>query len=77
MPRIRSIKPSFFRHEDLQYLELKFPEQYIMLTFAGLWTLCYSKGVFEYKPTLIKLDILSENGFLFRHYDFFKFIKNG
>lgn len=81
MPRIRSIKPSFFRHEELQDLETKHPGQHIMLTFAGLWTLCDSKGVFEYKPRLIKLDILpfleynlpktleilSENGFIFRY----------
>lgn len=58
MARIRTIKPSFFRHEGLQDLETANPGRYIMLTFAGLWTLCDSKGRFEYKLRTINLDIL-------------------
>lgn len=58
MARIRTIKPSFFRHEQLQDLEIANPQQYVMLTFCGVWTLCDSKGRFEYKPRHIKLDIL-------------------
>lgn len=58
MPRIRTIKPSFFRHGGLQDLERQYPGEYIMLVFAGLWTLCDNKGRFEYNPRQIKLDIL-------------------
>jgi len=58
MPRIRSIKPAYFRHEGLQDLEIQYPGKYIMLTFAGLWTLCDSEGRFEWRPRQIKLDIL-------------------
>lgn len=58
MARIRSIKPSFFRHEKLQDLEIENPGKFVMLTFVGIWTLCDSKGRFEYKPRHIKLDVL-------------------
>lgn len=58
MARIRTIKPDFFRHEELQDLELKHPGSYVMLLFAGLWTQCDKNGVFEYKPRQLKLDIL-------------------
>lgn len=56
MPRIRTIKPDFFRHETLQDLEKVNP--YIMLVFAGLWTISDKNGVFIYSPRTIKLDIL-------------------
>ena len=76
--RIRTIKPGFFRHELLQDLEVEYPRQYIMLTFAGLLGLCDCNGVFYAKPRSIKLDvlpfidydlqytleILAENGFI-------------
>jgi hypothetical protein len=58
MARIRSIKPAFFRHEKLQDIESNHPGSYVMLTYAGLWTLCDNQGAFEYKPRLIKLDVL-------------------
>lgn len=58
MSRIRTIKPQFFRHELLQDLENEFPLQRIMLTFIGLLTVCDSKGRFENKPRILKLDIL-------------------
>jgi len=58
MARIRTVKPSFFRHERLQELELDNPGCYVMIVFMGLWTLCDSKGRFEYKPRQIKLDVL-------------------
>lgn len=58
MARIRTIKPDFFRHEGLQDLEADNPGSYIMLTFAGLWTICDKEGRFEWRPRIIKLDIL-------------------
>lgn len=58
MARIRTIKPDFFRHELLQDLEIKYPGQYIMLTFVGIWAQCDSNGVFPWRPRLLKLDIL-------------------
>jgi len=58
MARIRTIKPEYFRHEDLQDLENNHARKYPMLVFAGLWTLCDKSGRFEWKPRQIKLDIL-------------------
>lgn len=53
MARIRSVKPSFFRHEKLQELG-----PLSMLIFSGLWTQCDKAGRFAWKPRTLKLDIL-------------------
>lgn len=58
MARIRTIKPEFFRHESLQDLELANPGMYPMMVFEALWGHCDSKGRFEWKPRMLKLDIL-------------------
>ncbi len=58
MPRIRTVKPEFFRHEGLQDLEIENPGEYPMFVFEGLWLLCDSQGVFPYQPRQIHLDIL-------------------
>lgn len=58
MARIRTIKPGFFRHEDLQNLEKAHPGKCLMLVFAGLWGHCDRNGVFEWRPNMLKLDIL-------------------
>lgn len=58
MARIRTIKPEFFRHEALQDLEIANPGMYPLMVFAGLWGHCDSKGRFEWKPRMLKLDIL-------------------
>ena len=58
MPRIRTIKPEFFRHEELQDLETANPGKYCMLVFVGLWTQCDNQGVFPGSPRQLKLDIL-------------------
>ncbi|CAM4433320.1 hypothetical protein SAMN06265348_1305 [Pedobacter westerhofensis] len=58
MARIRTVKPSFLRHELLQDLEAENPGKYIMMVFMGLWMLSDNKGRFEYKPRSMKLDIL-------------------
>ena len=58
MARIRTIKPEFFRHEALQDLEAENPGAYVMLVFAGLWGHCDKAGRFEWKPRMLKLDIL-------------------
>ncbi|HOJ03308.1 MAG TPA: HNH endonuclease [Bacteroidota bacterium] len=58
MPRIRTVKPDFFRHELLQELEEKHPAAYPMLTFIGLWTVADREGRFEYRPRRLKLDVL-------------------
>lgn len=58
MARIRTIKPEFFRHEALQDLELANPGKYPMMVFEALWGHCDSKGRFEWKPRMLKLDIL-------------------
>lgn len=58
MARIRSIKPDFFRNEELQDLEASNPGEKVMLVFAGLWGHCDNQGRFEWKPRTLKLDIL-------------------
>lgn len=58
MARIRTIKPTFFRHEGLQELELCHPGKYPMFVFAGLWGHCDKLGRFRWKPRTLKLDIL-------------------
>lgn len=58
MSRIRTIKPQFFRNEELNDLEDQFGNLKPMLVFAGLWTVCDKNGVFLYKPRSLKLDIL-------------------
>ena len=58
MARIRTIKPEFFRHEELQGLEIENPGKHPMLVYAGLWTLSDKSGRFEWRPRQIKLDVL-------------------
>ena len=58
MPRIRTIKPEFFRHEKLQDLHSENPSLNVMLVYAGLWTQCDMNGVFVWQPRQMKLDIL-------------------
>lgn len=52
MPRIRSIKPSFFRSEDVSALPLR-----ARLTWIGLWTQCDDQGRAKDNAKLIKGDI--------------------
>lgn len=58
MARIRTIKPEFFRHEGLQDLEIANHGAHVMLVFAGLWGHCDKAGRFEWRPRMLKLDIL-------------------
>ncbi|MCE5256548.1 MAG: hypothetical protein LLF89_06845 [Spirochaetaceae bacterium] len=58
MARIRTVKPAFFRHEELQALEAKHLGKFPMLVFEGLWTQSDKEGRFEWKPRQLKLDIL-------------------
>jgi hypothetical protein len=57
MSRIRTIKPSFFRHEALYEAEIetKLP---LRVSFAGLWTVADREGRFKWRPRELKLDIL-------------------
>lgn len=57
MPRIRTIKPEFFRHEALFDAEVatKLP---LRISFAGLWTVADREGRFRWRPRAIKPDIL-------------------
>jgi hypothetical protein len=52
MPRIRSIKPSFFRSEDVSALPLR-----ARLTWIGLWTHCDDQGRAKDNSRLIKGDV--------------------
>ena len=58
MARIRTVKPDFFRHEGLQDLEAANVGKYPMLVFEGLWGHCDKAGRFEWRPRMLKLDIL-------------------
>lgn len=76
MPRARSLKPGFFRNEEL--LELSFETR---LMFAGLWTLADRAGRLEDRPKRIKIELfpldevdiddnlsqLQERGFIVRY----------
>lgn len=57
MARIRSIKPAFFRHQELFELEQQtgFP---CRVAFAGLWTAADREGRFRWRPAELKLDCL-------------------
>lgn len=52
MARIRSIKPSFFRSEDVSALPLR-----ARLTWIGLWTQCDDAGRAKDNARLVKADI--------------------
>ncbi len=56
MARIRTIKPDFFRHEELFAAE-KASGLPLRIAFAGLWTVADREGLFRWKPVQIKLDI--------------------
>lgn len=57
MARIRTIKPEFFKHEDLFDAEQETGLP-LRLAFAGLWTVCDREGRFEWRPRSIKTDVL-------------------
>jgi hypothetical protein len=57
MARIRTIKPSFFRHEALYELE-RSCSMPIRIAFAGLWTAADREGRFVWHPRSLKLDCL-------------------
>ncbi len=56
MARIRTIKPVFFRHNEM-YLAEKESKLPLRLAFIGLWTVADREGRFRWKPIEIKLDI--------------------
>lgn len=55
--RIRTIKPAFFRHEELYDAEIATGLP-LRVAFAGLWTTADREGRFEWKPRELKLDCL-------------------
>jgi len=57
MARIRTIKPSFFRHGGLYDAE-KETRLPIRVAYAGLWTACDKEGRFRWNPRELKLDCL-------------------
>lgn len=52
MARGRNLKPGFFKNEEL--VELPFEDR---LLFAGLWTLADCRGVLEFRPKRIKMEL--------------------
>lgn len=67
MPRIRTIKPEFFRDEDLQELQGQHTTMPLMLVYAALWGHCDKNGTFEWRPKQLKLDILPFLPFSMEH----------
>lgn len=57
MARIRTVKPEFFKHEELFEAELETGLP-LRLAFAGLWTQCDREGRFVWRPRQLKTDIL-------------------
>lgn len=57
MARIRTIKPSFFRHEALFEAEQETGLP-LRLAFVGLWTAADREGRFRWQPRALKLDCL-------------------
>ena len=57
MARIRTIKPEFFKHEELFELEQETGLP-VRLAFAGLWCCCDREGRFKWRPRQLKTDIL-------------------
>lgn len=57
MARIRTIKPEFFKHEELFQAELDFGAP-LRIAFAGLWCAADREGRFKWRPRQLKLDIL-------------------
>lgn len=57
MPRIRTIKPEFFKHFDLYELEKEsgYP---CRIAYVGLWCVSDREGRFKWRPQELKLDIL-------------------
>lgn len=58
MARARSIKPGFFRNEDLCGLQ-----PWVRLLFAGLWTIADREGRLEDRPKRIKADVFPYDNF--------------
>jgi hypothetical protein len=57
MPRIRTVKPDLFRHDELFEAEAEYHLP-LRLAFIGLFTCCDREGRFRWKPRQLKLDIL-------------------
>lgn len=57
MGRIRTIKPGFYKHEDLYEAE-KASGLPLRVAFSGLWTVCDRDGRFAWKPRTLKTDVM-------------------
>jgi hypothetical protein len=57
MARIRTIKPDFFKHEELYQAEQD-SGMPLRVAYAGLWTAADRSGRFRWRPRQLKLDCL-------------------
>lgn len=57
MARIRTVKPSLLKHEDLFDLEAA-TGMPLRIAFVGLFTVCDREGRFIWKPRTLKTDVL-------------------
>jgi major membrane immunogen (membrane-anchored lipoprotein) len=55
--RIRTVKPSFFKHYDLYVLESETGLP-VRLAFAGLWCCADREGRFKWRPQELRVDIM-------------------
>jgi hypothetical protein len=61
MARIRTVKPSFFRHRRLYFAEVETGLP-LRLAYIGLWTCADREGRFRWEPEELKLDCLPYDG---------------
>ena len=57
MARQRFVKPDFFQHDDLHRAELVSALP-LRVAYIGLWCQCDRRGLFEWKPSRLKLNVL-------------------
>lgn len=57
IPRIRTVKPEFFAHEDLYDAEIETGLP-LRVAFVGLWCCSDREGRFEWRPRVLKIHIL-------------------
>ena len=55
--RIRSIKPEFFKHEELYEIE-RATGLPIRVAYSGLWCAADREGRFKWRPRMLKCDVL-------------------
>jgi hypothetical protein len=56
--RIRQLKPEIYLDDEFEELEMRHPELRLFKAFSGLWCQADREGRFEWKPAMLKTQIL-------------------